>query len=99
MSQKGFDRRVFLQGATAGGLALTFGQGAFAQTPGVRRNVGSKSDPNPALDTYREAVRKMLALPPEDPLNWYRQAIIHMIDCTHNNWWFLVWHRGYILHL
>jgi tyrosinase len=38
----------------------------------------------------------MLALPPENTLNWYRNALIHTFDCPHGNWWFLPWHRGYI---
>jgi tyrosinase len=38
----------------------------------------------------------MLALPPEDPRNWYRHALVHTIDCPHGNWWFLPWHRGYL---
>jgi tyrosinase len=40
----------------------------------------------------------MLALPPSDPRNWYRQEMIHVLDCPHANWWFLPWHRGYLLH-
>jgi len=48
------------------------------------------------LDSYARAVRAMLALPPEDPRNWYRHAIIHTLDCPHGNWWFLSWHRGYL---
>jgi len=40
----------------------------------------------------------MLALPPSDPRNWYRQAFVHLLDCPHGNWWFLPWHRGYIFH-
>jgi len=48
------------------------------------------------LDSYTRAVRAMLALPPEDPRNWYRQAVIHTLDCPHGNWWFLPWHRGYL---
>lgn len=48
------------------------------------------------LRSYAKAVRAMLALPPEDPRNWYRQAIIHTLDCPHGNWWFLPWHRGYL---
>lgn len=44
----------------------------------------------------RAAVRAMMALPPEDPRNWYRQAIIHVMDCPHANGWFLPWHRGYL---
>jgi len=45
------------------------------------------------LDT---AISKMLALPPEDPRNWYRQAMIHVLDCPHGNAWFFPWHRGYL---
>lgn len=48
------------------------------------------------LKSYAKAVRAMLALPPEDPRNWYRHAIIHTVDCPHGNWWFLPWHRGYL---
>lgn len=43
-----------------------------------------------------EAMKKMLALPPEDPRNWYRQAMIHVLDCPHGNAWFFPWHRGYL---
>lgn len=48
------------------------------------------------LKFYAKAVRAMLALPPEDPRNWYRHAIVHTLDCPHGNWWFLPWHRGYL---
>jgi len=48
------------------------------------------------LKMYAKAVRAMLALPPEDPRNWYRHAIIHTLDCPHGNWWFLPWHRAYL---
>ena len=44
----------------------------------------------------KKAIRKMLALPATDPNNWYRRALIHTIDCPHGNWWFYVWHRGYV---
>lgn len=48
------------------------------------------------LKSYARAVRAMLALPPEDPRNWYRHAIVHTLDCPHGNWWFLPWHRAYL---
>ena len=38
----------------------------------------------------------MLKLPPDDPRNWFRNAFVHYLDCPHGNWWFFVWHRGYI---
>jgi len=43
-----------------------------------------------------KSISAMLALPPSDPRNWYRHALVHTIDCPHGNWWFPVWHRGYI---
>jgi len=61
------------------------------------------SDPNTPqakkdqlLGSYKKAIRAMLALPPDNALNWYRNAFIHTADCPHGNWWFFVWHRGYL---
>jgi len=48
-----------------------------------------------SLESYERAVTAMLALPPSDPRNWYRHALIHTMDCPHGNWWFLPWHRAY----
>jgi tyrosinase len=98
LRQVGVDRRSFLKGAAAGAVASALAGGAMAQAPRLRPNVGAADLPDSVLATYQRAIRKMLALPPENPLNYYRQAIIHLIDCTHNNWWFLPWHRAYIRH-
>ena len=38
----------------------------------------------------------MLKLPADHPQNWFRNAFIHLMDCPHGNWWFYVWHRGYL---
>ncbi|HEV7778857.1 MAG TPA: tyrosinase family protein [Luteibacter sp.] len=62
----------------------------------LRRDVTRPDLPASVIDTYRTAVTAMLRLPPEDPRNWYRQALVHLLDCPHGNWWFLPWHRGYI---
>lgn len=51
-----------------------------------------------SIQSYKRAVLSMLALPPTDLRNWYRQALIHILDCPHSNWWFLPWHRGYLSH-
>jgi hypothetical protein len=48
------------------------------------------------LTSYKKAILAMLKLPPTDPRNWYRNALVHTLDCPHQNWWFLPWHRGYI---
>jgi tyrosinase len=39
----------------------------------------------------------MKNLPQSDPRNWVRQAQIHRDNCPHGNWFFLPWHRKYIL--
>jgi tyrosinase len=71
---------------------------ALATPPLVRQSI-TGADFSPAtLESFKRAIRAMLALPPNDPRNWYRQAIIHVLDCPHANWWFLPWHRGYLLH-
>jgi tyrosinase len=38
----------------------------------------------------------MLKLSPDHPQNWFRNAFTHLMDCPHGNWWFYVWHRGYV---
>lgn len=52
--------------------------------------------PPRVLDSYKKGIQAMLNLPPTDPRNWYRNAFTHIFDCPHGNWWFLVWHRGYL---
>src|SRR5262245_47970356 len=52
--------------------------------------------PPRVLASYKAGISKMLALPPTDPRNWYRNALLHIFDCPHGNWWFLVWHRAYL---
>lgn len=57
----------------------------------ISSDAGSKM-----LGSYNKAVGIMLQLPPENPHNWYRLALVHILDCPHGNWWFLPWHRGYL---
>lgn len=95
-------RRVLKSTAlTLGASALPFAS-SFAQQPlhkpryrRWRASMNSKMGVR-MLKSYAKAVSAMLALPPEDPRNWYRQAIVHTLDCPHGNWWFLPWHRGYL---
>lgn len=91
------DRRAFL---TAGGLTLaTLGaspltaQGAVA----TRRSVRGMTASDPDLAAMRRAVAAMKALPQSDPRNWIRFADVHRNFCPHGNWYFLPWHRAYIL--
>jgi len=71
---------------------------AAATGPFIRCSVTDANLAPATLRSFKRAIRAMLALPPSDPRNWYRQAIVHLIDCPHANWWFLPWHRGYLVH-
>jgi tyrosinase len=92
-------RRQFLAASAATFTAAAFPVGsALAQAPARwrRRSISAPDFPPRVLDSYKKAIRAMLNLPISDPRNWYRHALIHAMDCPHGNWWFLVWHRGYL---
>jgi hypothetical protein len=40
----------------------------------------------------------MKSLPANDPLNYHNQAQVHPDSCPHGNWYWLPWHRVYILY-
>ncbi len=61
----------------------------------VRHNATSAGGQK-ALASYAKGIEAMLNLPAAHPHNWFRNAFIHLIDCPHGNWWFYVWHRGYL---
>ncbi|WP_044561400.1 tyrosinase family protein [Azospirillum sp. B4] len=91
-----FSRRTFLATtAAAAGLSALPMAPARAAAKYRRYNVTS-AEGRKALASYAKAVEIMLKLPPTDPRNWFRNAFIHMMDCPHGNWWFFVWHRGYL---
>src|SRR6266566_2044849 len=97
----GISRRDFLATTTAAAIAAALP--TTAQTPPPAPSSGpwtriSLTDPGaPAmLASYQTAVQALLALPPTDARNFYRNAFIHTLDCPHQNWWFLPWHRGYL---
>jgi tyrosinase len=87
-------RRVFLATAAAGAASFQLGP-AQAAAKYTRHNVTSP-DGQKALASYAKGVEAMLKLPAEHPQNWFRNAFIHLMDCPHGNWWFYVWHRGYL---
>jgi tyrosinase len=63
----------------------------------VRRDISRLPVGDPTIQTYKAAVSAMKALPSTDPRNWTRQAQIHFDHCPHGNWYFLPWHRAYLL--
>ena len=64
----------------------------------MRKNIANLSASDPIVQTYKAAVAAMKGLGSNDPRNWHNQANIHFNNCTHGNWFFLPWHRGYLLY-
>jgi tyrosinase len=91
-----FTRRAFVAtaAAAAGATALPFAP-ARATAKYTRYNVTSPNGQK-ALASYAKGVAEMLKLPADHPQNWFRNSFIHLMDCPHGNWWFYVWHRGYL---
>ena len=99
-------RRHFLKtlGAVslAGAASFTLGGcepllRAIRERP-TRRDLATLSSTDSDIVTYKAAVSAMKALPSSDPRNWQRQADIHQNFCPHGNWFFLPWHRAYLLY-
>lgn len=95
------DRREFV--LASGSLALTVALGGceklkkqIANRP-VRKDIASLATNDPILQAYRDAIAQMQAMPSGDPRNWIKQAQIHLNHCPHGNWFFLPWHRGYLM--
>src|SRR5579862_1642144 len=64
----------------------------------TRRNISNLAANDPIINAYKAAVAAMKALPSTDPRNWTQQANVHYNHCPHGNWWFLPWHRAYLLY-
>ena len=98
-------RRTFVKGASAFSLlslSMWLGgcegcQQKIANRP-RRRNIANLAPNDPVIVAYQNAVTAMKALPASDPRNWTKQAQIHFDHCPHGNWWFLPWHRAYLLY-
>ena len=97
-STSGTTRRHFLKTSLATVSASALNRhlaGAQAPAKYRRYNVTSPAGQK-ALASYAKGVQAMLQLPPDHPQNWFRNAFIHLMDCPHGNWWFYIWHRGYL---
>jgi tyrosinase len=90
-----YTRRDFLAtAAAAAATALPFAP-SRAAAKYTRYNVTSPEGQK-MLASYAKGVDAMLKLPADHPQNWFRNAFTHLMDCPHGNWWFYVWHRGYV---
>ncbi|WP_221938525.1 tyrosinase family protein [Mycobacterium sp. KBS0706] len=88
-------RDVMVAAAAAAAAAAVPLRPARAAAKYTRPNVTSAAGQK-MLAIYARGVEAMLKLPPDNPHNWFRNAFVHFMDCPHGNWWFYVWHRGYI---
>src|ERR1700753_991774 len=94
-------RRQFIKSAAVlgGGMlaSRSFFVRAFPPAPNVRREVSSPAA-QADLANYKKAVAVMKLRHNDDPTGWEFQANIHNNWCPHGNWFFLPWHRAYLLH-
>jgi tyrosinase len=98
MDKSGFHlsrRDVLVAAAVTAGAAAIPLRSSRAAAKFTRPNVTSEAGQK-MLAIYAKGVEAMLKLPADHPHNWFRNAFVHMMDCPHGNWWFYVWHRGYI---
>src|SRR3954469_18478113 len=87
------NRRTFLKTTAAAAALPTFAGAAPAK---YRRYNVLSAGGQAALASYAKGVQAMMDLKPDHPHNWFRNAFVHFMDCPHGNWWFYVWHRGYL---
>jgi len=97
-------RDVLLQGCMIGAgviAANLTGIEAWAQgVPKLRRSLHGMALNDPILQTWRDGVRLLKAA--SGNVSWANFAAIHGNTnnfnlCPHGNWYFLPWHRGYLL--
>jgi tyrosinase len=95
---QGVSRRRFLASTAAAAVTASLARRAKAQRVPASWVRVSLTDPAaPAmLDSYQTAIKALLKLDPNDGRNFYRNALIHTLDCPHGDWWFLPWHRAYL---
>lgn len=98
VTKSGVTRRDFIKTgiAAVGAATLRFGDLAAQNAAKYTRYNVTSEGGKKALASYAKGVEAMLKLPADHPQNWFRNAFIHLMDCPHGNWWFYVWHRGYL---
>jgi tyrosinase len=99
-------RSVLLQGCVIGAGVIAAhvpGIVALAQgTPKLRRSLLGMPLNDPIISAWRDAVGQLKAPSKPPPINWTNFATIHGTTagfnlCPHQNWYFLPWHRAYLL--
>jgi tyrosinase len=97
-------REVLLQGCVIGAGLIAgnmTGMQALAQgAPKLRRSLHGMALNDPILQTWRDGVRLLKAA--TGNVSWANFAAIHgdansFNLCPHGNWYFLPWHRAYLL--
>lgn len=91
-----YGRRSFIATAAAAAGAAALPLSAPRAAAKYRRYNVTSPEGQKMLASYAKGVEAMLKLPADHPQNWLRNAFIHLMDCPHGNWWFYVWHRGYL---
>ena len=98
-----FSRRsVLVQGGVIGAGLIA------SDVPGFRALVWAVGEPtrkslaglawdDPIVSAYRDAVGIMKKTDPLDRLSWSTVANIHFNYCPHGNWYFLPWHRAFVV--
>lgn len=104
-----YSRRTILKAAVTAGAVTVFsgtlgGLSAFAKsTLRVRRSLHNMSLDDPDLATYRDFVGIMQGKDQSQVVSWLGFANQHgSLDdgfkyCPHGDWYFLPWHRGFVL--
>jgi tyrosinase len=99
-------RDVLLQGSVIGAgviAANTAGIEALAQgQPPLRQSLANLQLNDPVLQAWRDGVVQLKAKPASDKISWASFAALHgnasgFNECPHGNWYFLPWHRAFIL--
>jgi tyrosinase len=105
-------RRIFIKGVGFVSVALLMGSlggcdkiaEAIRNRPTRRRLRTGSAEVDADIDTYRQAVAAMKALPAGNPTSWTAQAAIHGTAgggfnfCEHGTDHFFDWHRAYLFH-
>ncbi len=99
-------RSVLLQGCAIGAGVIA------AQMPGIvalaqgqspqRRSLSDLQLNDPIVEAWRDGVRQLKQKPASEKISWASFAAIHgnannFNLCPHGNWYFLPWHRAYLL--